>query len=188
MDQTELLKYAADLFERLGIKYMVVGSYASIAYGEMRSTNDIDMVADLESKHIPKLIENLPSPQFYVTEESIREAIRYRSQFNIIHAESMSKVDVYVPKQDQFSKIELSDRMKVNAFGMEFFIARPEYVILKKLEYYQEGQSEKHLRDIASMLKVSGAKIDLKVIDEWAAKIGLKETWEDFFNKYQNKK
>jgi len=187
MDQIDLLKFVAELFERLGINYMLVGSYASMYFGEMRNTNDIDIVADLESKHILKFIESFPSPQFYISEEAMKEAIKDRGQFNIIHPESRSKIDVIIPKQDQFSRLELANRMKVNAFGYEIFVARPEYVILKKLEYYQEGESEKHLRDIASMLRFSSSKMDFNLISEWAKKLSLAETWKDFLKKYQIK-
>jgi len=62
-----------------------------------------------------------------------------------------------------------------------------QFSALKKLEYYQEGESEKHLRDIASMFSCSGNKIDMNLIDEWAEKLGLAETWKDFQEKYRIK-
>ncbi len=187
MDQIDLLKFIADIFERLGVKYMLVGSYASMYYGEMRNTNDIDIVADLQDKDIQGFIKHFPSNEFYLSEDAIKEALKYRSQFNIIHSGSRSKIDVMIPKKDRFSEMELENRIKVKAFGYEVFVAKPEYVILKKLEYYQEGESEKHLRDIASMFRISGSKIDFNLIKEWAMKLGLTETWDDFLEKYQAK-
>lgn len=187
MDQSELLKFIAELFDKLGINYMVVGSYASMYYGEMRNTNDIDVVADLAPEHISGLLEGLPSPAFYVSGDAIREAVRDKSQFNIIHAESMSKIDVYLTKPDDYSRAALADSLKVSAFGREIRIARPEHVILNKLKFYREGGSEKHLRDIASMLKLSGNKIDLALVNDGAGKTGLGEIWRDFLKKYQDK-
>ena len=56
--------------------------------------------------------------------------------------------------------------------------AAPEDVIIKKMEYYKEGGSEKHLRDITGILKVSGDDIDYGYISEWAERLGLTEIWQ----------
>jgi len=187
MEQIDLLKLIAEVFERLGIKYMVVGSYASMYYSETRNTNDIDVLADLKFEQIQAFSQNFPAGEFYLSEEAIKEALKYNSQFNIIHPESGSKIDVIIPKQDMFSQLELGSRIKVEAFGVSVYVAKPEYVILKKLEYYQEGESEKHLRDIASMFRCSGDRIDLILIDQWADKLGVREIWKDFLEKYKIK-
>ncbi len=85
MGPYELLGNIVMILERLQIPYIVTGSIASMAYGEPRLTNDIDIVADVEEKHIAGLLEAFPPNEFYISEEMIRDAIRRKSQFNIIH-------------------------------------------------------------------------------------------------------
>jgi hypothetical protein len=55
--------------------------------------------------------------------------------------------------------------------------ASPEDVILKKLEYHREGGSDKHLRDIAGVLKISGDPLDLAYLDDWSSRLGLADLW-----------
>ena len=50
-------------------------------------------------------------------------------------------------------------------------------VIISKLLYYQEGGSEKHLRDITGMLKVSANKIDHEYLAQWVKQLGLDAEW-----------
>lgn len=187
MDQIEFTKFVADILERMGVNYMVVGSIASTYYGEARLTQDVDMVADLKFGQIEEFAKNFPSGEFYVSEDVIKEAIRNKGMFNIFHSMTGFKVDIFIPKKGPLSEIEMKKRKSVEIQGKQFFISAPEYLILKKLEYYQEGESEKHLRDIASMLKESGDIIDKEYIGEWVEKLGLLETWEDFLEKYKIK-
>src|SRR5215831_9835641 len=93
----ELMQIVADFFETHRIPYRVVGSMASMAYGEPRFTNDVDMVAELKQEHVAVLCAAFPAPDFYVSETAAREAVARRSQFNIIHPASGLKVDVIVP-------------------------------------------------------------------------------------------
>ena len=102
-----------------------------------------------------------------------------RSQFNIIHSHSGSKIDVIIQKDTPFDRSRFARTriiMSAQRFGAKF--ASPEDVILKKLEYYREGGSEKHLRDIASMLRISAGEIDRSYIEQWAATLGLTSIWE----------
>ncbi len=182
MEPTELLAYVAKAFEKLGVPYAVVGSMASSYYGEARLTVDVDVLADLRLDQIGPFITEFPPAEFYVSADAIRDAIQLTGQFNIIHPTSGLKVDVMIPKkEDGFDALRLSRRLKVKQSGGEFevYFAAPEDVILKKLDFYREGGSDKHLRDIAGMLKVSGDRIDRKYIEEWASHLGLSEIWQE---------
>jgi hypothetical protein len=175
----ELLQMVIEVFERLQIRYLVTGSVAAMAYGEPRLTNDIDIVAGVENRHVPGLIAAFPREEFYVSEGMILEAIDHRGQFNIIHPASGLKVDVIICGNTPFdlSRFKRARRIRP-AETYEANFAAPEDVIIKKMEYYRSGGSEKHLRDIAGILKISGEEIDRGYITEWSARLGLSETWD----------
>ena len=175
----ELLQKIVEVFESLKISYLVTGSVAAMAYGEPRLTNDIDIVAAIDEIHVTGLIKAFPLDEFYISEEMIREAIHHHGQFNIIHPASGLKVDVFI-KQDTPFDISRFGRLH-RVYPAESYpanFAAPEDVIIKKMEYYKGGSSEKHLRDIASILKISGEIIDRGYITEWARRLGLIEIWE----------
>ena len=179
MEQSELLGYLVRCLERLDIPYFITGAVASIAYGEPRLTNDIDIVAEINDGHINKLKECFPEEEYYLDTDAVRDAIKRRHQFNIIHPASGLKVDVIISKRDAFDKSRFAriKRMRPLEDTAANF-ASPEDVIIKKMEYYKEGSSDKHIRDIMGMLKISGEMIDSGYISLWAKKLDLDDIWK----------
>jgi hypothetical protein len=178
MEQSDLLRYLTEALEALQLRYFITGSTATIFYGEPRLTNDIDVVVDLPGSRINDFCLRFPAPDFYVSESAVREAVSRRGQFNIIHPTSGLKVDVIVPEPSAFNESRFSRRRKVSAdVGLEAQFASPEDAIIKKMEYFREGGSEKHLRDITGVLKASRQDLDLTYISRWAALLGLGEIW-----------
>ena len=53
-----------------------------------------------------------------------------------------------------------------------------EYVIVRKLEYYRESGSDRHLRDIAGIVRVSRATINDEALRGLLEQRGLVESWE----------
>lgn len=179
MEQHELLVWIVQCFEKLKIPYLITGAIASIAYGEPRFTNDIDIVADINLGQAIALRSFFPEDEFYMDVDSVRNAIEDRHQFNIIHPSSGLKADVIISKKDDFDQSRFKRIKRLNVSEKESAnFAAPEDVIIKKLEYFKKGGSEKHLRDIASMLKISADMIDRTYISFWAKKLGLTEIWE----------
>lgn len=174
----DLLLKIAGCFNRLNIPYFVTGSIASIAYGESRFTNDIDIVADIKKEHIPQILKCFPEDEYYISEESMKNAIYRKFQFNIIHPESGLKVDVVIKKRGEFDKTRFSriNNFKMDDVGVNF--SSPEDVIIKKMEYYKMGGSEKHLRDIMGMIKISRELINFEYVETWVSKLYLEEIWE----------
>ena len=127
-----------------------------------------------------QLLESFPHTDFYVSEPAVREAVASFGKFNIIHPESGLKVDVVIAKSSEFDRTRLRRRIRAHPGGTDFeaYFASPEDVILKKMEYYCEGGSDKHLRDIAGILKIRGPEIDRSYISAWAQRIGVSEIWE----------
>jgi len=179
MGPFELLQKIVEVLENIGISYLVTGSVAAMAYGEPRLTNDIDIVAGIDEGHIRKLLTAFPSEEFYVSEEAVREAIYHHGQFNIIHPSSGLKVDIIIRQDTPFDKSRFSRVRRIYpAEPYQANFAAPEDVIIKKMEYYKEGGSGKHLRDVTGILKISGDMVDRDYISEWAEGLGLTEIWE----------
>lgn len=178
MDQADLLRRVLDVLEQKGLTYMVVGSFASAVYGEARLTHDIDIVVDLHFDEVESLCAAFPPPDFYVSVEAARSAITSGGMFNVIHPTSGNKVDFVVARKDAWGRLRLQRRIRKRLLpDREAMVASPEDVILGKLWYYREGESEKHLRDIAAMLQVSGDQIDTDYVHRWAVELGVTEPW-----------
>jgi hypothetical protein len=166
------------VFEDLHVPYAVVGSMASSYFGEARATNDVDIVADLAMEQAEAFVARFPEQDFYVSDAAVRQAIAVRTQFNIIHPESGLKLDVMIPVIGEHSADELKRRIRAELSEGPAFFAAPEDVIIKKLEFYREGGSDKHLRDIAGMLRVSGSRIDRGYIEAWVRKRDVDDIWQ----------
>jgi hypothetical protein len=177
--QAELLRYLVDTLDRLALDYMIVGSHASIYYGEPRFTQDVDVVVALTPPVLPSLLARFPAAEFYVSEQAAREALVQRGQFNIIHGASGVKIDVFISKDTEYDRLRFERRQRLPLVpGREAYFARPEDVILYKLLYFREGGSDRHLRDVAGMLSVSGPDLDLGYIAQWAGRLSLTELWD----------
>lgn len=179
MEQYELLRHLVRCFESLEIQYILTGSMASMAYGEPRFTNDIDVVAGVRYEHIKGLKECFPENDFYLSEDAVKEAVHRSSQFNIIHPASGLKIDVIIRKMDAFDESRFQRIKRFNAIeDTEVNFASPEDVIIKKMAFYREGGSEKHLRDITGILKISGDDIDYDYINLWSERLKLQDIWD----------
>ena len=178
---------APDLFmvfiqrlEQAGIPYVVTGSVAVIVYGDPRMTHDIDLVVELHRSHIAALIHAFPEDQFYcppvevITTEAARST---RGHFNIIHHDTGFKADIYPVGNDALLAWAIKHARTFDLGGLTLQVAPPEYVIVKKLEFYREGKSAKHLSDIAGMLAASADLIDFKLLNEKLELYGLKHEW-----------
>lgn len=166
--------------EAASLTYMVTGATAAIVYGKPRYTNDVDIVIVLPADDAEKLHASFPSAEFYVPPvETIREEAgrSHRAHFNVIHEESGYKADFYPTGSDPLHGWALDKRRRTELPGGSVWVAPPEYVILRKLEYFREGGSTKHLTDIRAMLDVSGDAIDRTALDTWIARLGLQAEW-----------
>ena len=165
----------------MDIRYMVTGAVAVIIYGEPRLTQDIDLVIELKINDIHTLINNFPPEEYYCPpEETLKIEIGrpIRGHFNIIHLDTGFKADCYLMGKDQLHQWGMSKRRQMNFEGEPIWVAPAEYVIIRKLEYYREGKSEKHLRDIASILSISGSQMDLDQLLQKIKEYGLDQEWE----------
>jgi hypothetical protein len=178
MEQSDLLRYVARVIEDMGLRYFVTGSTATIFYGEPRFTNDIDVVVDLPESQIADFCRRFPKNDFYLSETAAYDAVRRKTQFNIIHPASGLKVDVIVPESNPFNQSRFSRIRRLHTQDdFEACFTSPEDAIIKKMEYYRLGGSEKHLRDITGVLKTCPVPIDTGYITKWAGQMGLEDIW-----------
>ena len=175
----ELSLFAARL-ESLGAPYMITGATAAILYGQPRLTNDLDVVLALDDRTRPALIEAFPEAEFYIPPESViraEQARRQRGHFNLIHHESGYKADIYLAGEDPLHAWALPQRRRLNwAEHMAINVAPPEYVVLRKLEFYREGGSAKHPADIRAILEITG--VDEGAMAPWLERMGLAALWQ----------
>lgn len=179
MEQLDVLRHAADVLESMDLRYAIVGSYATLAYGESRFTHDVDIVVELPRDRITEFCGRFPAPEWYVSESAANEAVQRRRQFNVIHTTSGNKLDFMIPKRDEWGRSQLDRRQAVGILPERIvFAAHPEDVILGKLQYFHEGGSDKHLRDICGILQTSGEMIDRDNVRRWAEKLGVTAAWD----------
>ncbi|HEX4955343.1 MAG TPA: hypothetical protein VF017_18285 [Thermoanaerobaculia bacterium] len=179
MSQAELLQLVAETLDRLEVHYLVTGSVASIVYGEPRFTNDIDIVVQLSASEVAGFCRQFPQETFFFSPEAVYDAIARRGQFNLLHPSSGLKVDFFVAQSSPFDRSRFARRRAVAVTpGKAVSFAAPEDVILKKLAFYREGGSEKHLRDITGILKISGDQLDREYLEDWVARLDLGEIWQ----------
>lgn len=187
MEQFELLRYVIETLEKLDIPYARVGSFGSGVYGEPRFTRDIDIVVDLTPAALPAFCAAFPNGEFYLSESAAREAVRDRFQFNVVHPASGNKIDFILTRDQPWHAGQVPRRRRVVfGFGEESvsgFVAAPEDVILGKLWYYSEGGGDRHLRDIAGILRVTGDGVDRAEVERWARRLGYLEVWEAILEK-----
>src|SRR5262245_9499689 len=156
MREPELFLLYVRPLNQARIPYMIGGSVAAIFYGEPRLTHDVDLVISFTPREVQRFTAIFPEMDFYVPppETIAEETARERGHFNLIHHATGFKADFYPAGRDELNAWGLRLKRQIQFEGEPLSIAPPEYVIVRKLEYFREGGSERHLRDIRSMLSI----------------------------------
>ncbi|MBI4785689.1 MAG: hypothetical protein HY782_01400 [Chloroflexi bacterium] len=175
MEQQELLLRAVEIFDDLKIPYMVTGSFAVNFYGIPRTTHDVDFVVQLRSADANRLAQEFPA-DFYADPEMIRQAVEQQFMFNIIDPTSGLKIDFWILKRDAYDPERFRRRRAQVAFGRTISMPSPEDVILSKLLWYKEAQTDKHLNDARGVWALQKDSMDRAYLRLWAAKLGV-ENW-----------
>jgi hypothetical protein len=178
-------------FERLGIPYLIGGSLASAVYGIVRATMDADMVADIKPAQVSLLVASLEG-EFYIDAEMILDAIQHTSSFNLIHLETMFKVDVFLLKPRPFDLNQMQRRISQlvgDAPEDRAYFSTAEDIILAKLEWFRAGgeTSERQWRDILGVLDLQSDRLDFEYMQKWATNLGIHDLLERGINATQEK-
>lgn len=188
-DLLKALIPVVDALECLGVAYQIGGSVASSVYGVPRATMDIDLVADLRPEHVQPLMALLQE-QYYISPEAVHEALRRRSSFNLIHLETMVKVDVFILRERPYDQ-EAFRRTRRDTLteesGREFCLSSPEDIVLNKLAWFQMsgGVSERQWSDVIGVLRVQAGALDVTYMTHWATVLGLADLLERAFQEAQ---
>ena len=180
MAEADLISLFAVPLAKAGLPYMVTGATAAILYGQPRTTNDLDVVRALRAADLPRLRNAFPETDYYLPPDEVIQVEIERTQrghLNALHHDSGFKADLYPMGEDALHRWAFPRRRSISLGEQTVSCAPPEYVILRKLEFFREGGSTKHLSDIRAMLDVSGAAIDRTVLADWITRLGLQAEW-----------
>lgn len=174
----ETLRDFVEKAGKLGIEYMVTGSFAMSAYGEIRYTRDIDIVIQLERPEIARFVSAF-ADKYYVNDISIRRAIDRRSMFNIVNLETGEKVDCIIQKDSEFARVSFGRRRRAVVAGIGFWTTTKEDLIIAKLDWTRDTHSEMQIRDIANL---TVDDYDSAYVSGWIESLGLSEIWSEVDN------
>jgi hypothetical protein len=175
--------HVTTLLHDLGVPYLIGGSMASIVHGEMRLTNDLDLVADISEAQIPALVAALQN-EFYVDELSLRRAVRERKSFNLIYLPTVFKIDVFIHHGDEWAVEQMrQSEAKALLFGDEATVrnvASAGTMVLQKLLWFRKGGgvSERQWRDVQGILKVQGERLNVSYLRQWADDLRVSDLLE----------
>lgn len=173
-----------DVLERLGVAWYVGGSVASTVHGRFRATNDVDLIANLREEHASPLRAALEA-EHYIDEESIRDAVRHESSFNLVHYGTGLKIDVFVPADSEYEASvragRVSEPLGDAGSTRRLWIASAEDTILAKLVWYRRGgeASERQWRDVQGVFELRGRELDLEYLRRWAPVLGVGDLLEE---------
>jgi hypothetical protein len=178
MSESGLLTRVAGVLDALGIPFMLSGSIVSSMQGEPRSTHDVDLVVDMSARQVDPLLAAFPPPDFYLSRDSMHEAIARKGMFNLLDVGEGDKVDFWLLTDDPFDQSRFARRRPDVVDGRPIPLSTPEDTILMKLKWArQSGKSERQFRDALGVYEVQSGALDLNYLDNWARQLGLLDDW-----------
>jgi hypothetical protein len=174
-NELDIVRDVSQRLDAAGISYMLTGSMAMNYYAQPRMTRDIDVVVALRPDDAGRVVE-LFSPDYYVSREAVDSSIAHHSLFNLIHNESVIKVDCIVRKQNEYRLNEFNRRQRIKIQDFETWIVSKEDLILSKLFWAKDSHSELQLRDVKNLVATG---CDRAYIERWTAVLGLVNMWKE---------
>lgn len=180
MTAPDLIGLFIEPLEGIGIPYMITGGVASVIYGDPRFTRDIDVVLALDPPAAEGLRAAFEGEEFYVPPPDVMEQESRRRRgghFNIIHRDTALRADIYLVGDDPLHSWGFQRRRRIELEAIQIWVAPLEYVVLRKLQYYRSSQSDRHLRDVSMMLRISGELLDEDALRGWLSRLDLAGTY-----------
>jgi hypothetical protein len=169
LSELEFLLDVTTRLEQAGLDYMLTGSMALNHYAQPRMTRDIDIVLAFFLKDL-EILPQIFGDDFYYSEEAARQAILHQSSFNVIHNESLIKIDFLIRKREEYRQVEFERRKRIAVNETSLWIVSKEDLILSKLDWARQSQSERQLSDVENLL-ATGA--DQDYLQLWSQKLNL---------------
>lgn len=174
-NEIDVLRDLAGKFAQGNIDYMLTGSMAMNYYAEPRMTRDIDLVVALDSNDVDT-IADLFGADYYLACEAITRAIACESVFNLIHNETIVKVDCIVRKSSDYRRLEFERRLAITIQDFTVWVASKEDLIISKLDWARDSRSELQLRDVRNLLTTG---FDFRYLEQWTRELGLYDLWQE---------
>jgi len=175
--QKEFLKSVVENLQKAGIAYVICGSIAASFYGVERSTQDADIIIDPTEEQLANFLKLL-GDAYYVSSDAVFEALKQRTMFNIIDVENAWKADLIIRKKTDFYTEEFHRKRKEKLLGEDLYILSPEDIILSKLEWAKNNQSEQQFRDALGVAVTQWANLELAYLHKWAEQLQIKSSLE----------
>jgi hypothetical protein len=169
MNEIDIVRDISRRFEQAHIPYMLTGSMAMNYYAQPRMTRDIDVVITIAQDDVAR-VAALFRPDYYVSEQNIVESIVHESIFNLIHQESVIKVDCIIRKSSEYRRIEFERRQKITIRDFTTFIVSKEDLIISKLSWAKDSHSEIQLTDVRNLLATG---YEGEYLERWTRELGL---------------
>ena len=159
----DILRDCTQRLEALGVEYMLTGSMALLYYAKPRFTNDLDIVVALRREDAGPLVAAFED-DYYIAREAVAQALARRSLFNVIHFESVVKVDLIIAKASEFHRHAFARRVRGSYGGFSVWVVQSDDLILAKLLWAKPSHSEVQLRDVRNLLE---AGYDADYLNHW---------------------
>jgi hypothetical protein len=170
-NELDIIRDVAARLGGLGIPYMLTGSVAMNYYANPRMTRDVDVVVSLHEKDVDSIIASFEN-DYYLDRNAVARAIANQSLFNLIHNESIIKVDCIIKKSTDYRRLEFERRKEVEIKDVRVWIVSKEDLIISKLHWAMDSHSQFQLRDVKNLLN-SG--YDGEYLELWTSRLGLSE-------------
>jgi hypothetical protein len=174
-----ILIHISKILDKLEIPYLTGGSVASSIFGIPRATQDIDLVIDLSQAKVKDFVKAMQQ-SFYIDSDAVARAVQARSSFNVIHFETVQKMDFFIRGDGDYPAEEMRRRIKVavdETLQQKIWVASPEDIILQKLLWFKMGSriSERQWNDALGVIKVQGDRLDREYLNHWAKILDIKD-------------
>jgi len=179
MSVAEVFHRITAALDQAAIPYMLTGSFASAYYGIPRSSQDIDLIIEATPARLQTFIQLLPSGEYHADLEAALDAQKRQSLFNVIDLSAGWKVDLIFRKSRPFSEEEFGRRKQVVLQGFVIFAASAEDVVVAKLEWAKLAQSQRHIEDVAGILRMRWNSLDHAYLEKWIVELGLQAEWKE---------
>jgi len=182
LDPVAIALHVGGMLDTMGVIWLTGGSIAGSVHGEVRSTQDVDMVVALHPRHVKPLQEAL-GRDYYVDGDEMQRAVKAAASFNAIHFASAIKVDFFVAGGDAFEAERLAHRQRLSMSGGTLYVDTAEHTMLRKLEWYRRGGevSERQWRDVQAIARIQGHRLDRERLRLWAGRLGVSDLLQRVF-------
>lgn len=174
-NELDIVRDVSARLDGASIGYMLTGSMAMNYYAQPRMTRDIDVVVALQPADAARVVQ-LFSPDYYVSREAVDSSIARTAMFNLIHNESVIKVDCIVRKHSEYRLNEFNRRLRIRIEDFETWIVSKEDLILSKLFWAKDSHSELQLRDVQNLVSTG---CDRAYIGRWTMELGVASLWQE---------